>query len=552
MALKKTEEQLHIIQMAKDNDLLRINAVAGSGKTSTLAMVAEELELDTLLLVFNKAAQKDAEQRFPPNVETRTTHSMAYQAVGCQYQHKLGRPKGRYVNVAFTGSEIAKHYKLDNVRGSNEKILSAAYLGLLIRMCVEKFEQSADTAISDDHLPSFKEANDRYQVDISLLKGEVLRYAKRLWKERIDLNSQVMISHDTYMKLWQLSKPVLRYDMILLDEAQDTSRCVLDVFRNQEGKAKLVCVGDDRQSIYEWRGSVNAMALLFWPEAKLTTSFRFGQGTSDLASKILGGASIKSFEGTHTDVAEEGVVDRSQPYTVLYRTNANLIMDAVEEINKGSSVKLEIDVADFLRKMESCNALYRGEKKKIKHQEVLAYGEWSDLVAEAKTNPELSRIQKMVEGGMVWKIINALNSHNNDSDALVTFTSAHKSKGREWDQVVLADDYPSNYNSKGEWVGLTRQEANLLYVACTRGRKKLEVNETVQQIRYHEDTSVDVSLTQLGAGIPEGEVREHFGRMINRFGSDHRLEAYEDWLEHGEGEWEGEPMYMPTTDNMKI
>lgn len=538
--MKKTEQQIDIIETAKVSDRLLINATSGSGKTSTLAMVSEELGLNTLLLVFNKSAQLDAEKRFPPNVETRTTHSMAYRAIGCNYQAKLTRPRGSYVNVAATGSEIAKYFNIKPMKGKKDKLLSAAYIGLLAKDTVGKYESSADKTITRDHLVSLREAKERYGVDVGKLSDKVLEIARKLWKERIDISSDVMITHDTYMKMWQLSNPVLDYDMILLDEAQDTTDCVLDVFQNQT-KAKLIAVGDERQAIYGWRGAINAMKKLDWPVKPLTVSFRYGQDVADLASKILGDVDITSYEGTHTEIGE---VDRSKPYTILYRTNSNLVMDAVKEIRKGKSVKLEMDTSSFCRKLESCEDLYRGDKRKVKHEDILAFETWDDLITEAKKDPELSRIAGIVEADNVQYVIDSLNSHRNSSNAICTMTTAHKSKGREWDQVVLANDFPSNFK-KDKWVGLEEGEQNLLYVAATRGKKVLEPNSTIEEYSYYRgyDSEGDCSGIPVGCNLAimagntsKQEIEHVFKKMVNSFSSDHRLDAYESYLTSDESE----------------
>ena len=39
--------------------------------------------------------------------------------------------------------------------------------------------------------------------------------------------------HDGYLKLWALSEPRIAADFILLDEAQDANRVMLDVLRKQ-------------------------------------------------------------------------------------------------------------------------------------------------------------------------------------------------------------------------------------------------------------------------------------------------------------------------------
>lgn len=54
----------------------------------------------------------------------------------------------------------------------------------------------------------------------------------------------------------------------------------------------------------------------------------------------------------------------------------------------------------------------------------------------------------------------------------ILLTTAHKSKGKEWDNVIVADDFDIE-RIFGEVI--YQQDINLLYVACTRAIKKLDV-----------------------------------------------------------------------------
>ena len=105
-----TAEQLDCIEKAKSNNKVTIEALAGSGKTSTLAMIANSLKEKSIYLAFNKISAQEASSKFPSHVECRTTHSLAYASHGHLLKDKLTRPKGSYVNVGGTGSEIAKLY----------------------------------------------------------------------------------------------------------------------------------------------------------------------------------------------------------------------------------------------------------------------------------------------------------------------------------------------------------------------------------------------------------------------------------------------------------
>ena len=74
-----TKEQQAICEAARDlgvNSSLKIQAFAGTGKTTTLAAVAESLpQRKFLYLVFNRAAADDAKLKMPSNVTVKTAHA---------------------------------------------------------------------------------------------------------------------------------------------------------------------------------------------------------------------------------------------------------------------------------------------------------------------------------------------------------------------------------------------------------------------------------------------------------------------------------------------
>jgi superfamily I DNA/RNA helicase len=342
--------------------------------------------------------------------------------------------------------------------------------------------------LEDKHLPGgeFKEMQMKTGASMSYAKRLVLETAKKLWEDRINPRSCVLATHDTYLKMYQLSKPVLAgYEVLYVDEFQDTTPCVLDIVMNQFGKMKVVVVGDQYQAIYGWRGAVNAMKSINCETRNLTKSFRYGKAVADIATTVLEGKMKVEGHDPIQSVASFECVDTSKPYTRLFRSNSALLTAAVLEMKNGTKVKLEIDVKDFVKLLESAVALKNGDEKGVKHDKLLPFKNWYALKEEAKFDPELNRIAKVVEDGNAEIWIEALQNHKNSDDAHVTFTTAHKSKGREFDQVVVEDDFKSAYNEDGEFVGLSEEEQNLLYVACTRAVEKLEYNQTVAEYINH-------------------------------------------------------------------
>lgn len=494
-----TDEQNNVVALSKIHRLMKISAYAGAAKTSTLCMVADTHVVPSLMLTFNKSLADEARGRFPAWVECRTTHSLAYASFGAPMRTKLKRPMGAYKNVAGTGTEIAKYFKTGDfiymVEGEREtRKLKAGGVGVAIKETVAKFEQSADTQMSNKHVSTTV-------CDQILLKDKnamrsfrylVLNAAVKLWALRCDLRSDVLATHDTYLKLYQLSNPDLsKYEVLYLDECQDVNEVVLDIFLKQQEKCRLYAVGDGFQNIYSWRGAKNAMLELDWPEAKLSKSFRFGQEIGDLADAILANngtkiTDVKGWERLSTDVAPKNslpVTIWDEQYTMLFRTNGALIFEAVDLMEAGKKVNLEIDVSDFTKLLDSSIELKRGNMTKVKHESLVQFASWEECGIEAEAvKGELQRVFNMVENGSVYKILGVLSKHVNVPNPDVTLTTAHKSKGREFDVVILADDFPSPINQAGEWVGLNDMERNLIYVALTRTKKTLGYNDTVGQM----------------------------------------------------------------------
>jgi hypothetical protein len=430
---------------------------------------------------------------------------MAYAAFGAKYREKLSRPRGGYVNVAGTVSEIVKFFSVKST-GS----LSKSGIARLAKLTVAAFESSAAPELGEQHISQSemnllaKKADSKGDFfDKQSVVTRVMKLANQLWEARIDLCSPVLITHDTYLKMYQLSKPVLRHDVIFLDEAQDTSDCVIDIVMGQTDHSQVVCVGDSFQAIYGWRGAVNALAKIQTQSTPLSQSFRYGPKVAAVATAILDGAmQVRGFDKMPTEVGE---VDRSKPYTMLFRTNGALIEEGMQLINQGVQVGIEVDTKGYVKKLESAAELFHnGYSRKVKHEDIVIFeGGWSELLEEAElVKGELARIAKQVMSGEYRRTIAILGRYTKPKSPQVKLTTAHKSKGMEYDQVVLADDFPDVIDEDGEYHELGDMERNLIYVAATRAQVCLELNDTVRDIIEHR-TAGDDRIFKEGFDIAE-------------------------------------------------
>lgn len=482
MSFTPTAEQVAILEAAKTHDVIKVEAKSGSGKTSTLVLLAQQNQNKSLYLAFNKTVADEAKSKFPSHVDCRTIHSMAYAAYGRQLHHKLSRSRGEgYVNVAGTPSEIAKFYSIQDIN-KRGFVLKARVIATLVKETVGRFQNSADLSIEKQHVPKrtlTKTLEDNPEVNKDDLITQVLYYADRLWKDRIDVDSVVLAEHDTYLKMWHLSSPQLNYDTVYLDESNDSNPITLDLLNQQ--KCKKVFVGDSKQSVYAFRLAVDAMNLIKAPCFPLTKSFRFGQDVADFANYIINPEHlIVGYEKKDTKIGQV----TAKKYTHIFRTNGGLLDEAINLTAAGVTCKADIDTRKFESMLRSAIALRNNDQKNIKDELITMYNKWEDLVEEAEDSPELKRIVLIINSGKQWLYLNTIAKMKRvPKEYDVLLITGHKSKGLEWDDVIIADDFATDMVIKGDQGDgkYDQQEVNLFYVACTRAMGTLQIPLEVYQ-----------------------------------------------------------------------
>ncbi|WP_369050197.1 UvrD-helicase domain-containing protein [Burkholderia gladioli] len=472
-----TAEQQRVIDSSAA--VLAVDAFAGTGKTSTLdGFAAARPNAKILYIAFNRSIAMAAKARFPQHVECRTTHSLAYGAVGRKYADKLGNP---------SPYEVAMRMNTNNRRAK------------LALETVNAWLCSVDPEIDDNHVSE--------QEDDAQMRSILLELARAIWKQMCDFNSPIKMPHDGYLKLWAMSRPKLRYDYILLDEAQDTNPLTLDLVMAQRTHAKLVLVGDRHQGIYGFRQAVNAMEEVNADERiAITQSFRFGSGIAELASVIL-----HDYKGEQNairgrdDIEVSWRVNRRQPFTILSRTNAALFGELARLVTGKPPVKAVHYVGGFegyfFGKVLDAFYLWSDERRSIKDDSIGRFPDFAGFkqYGEEADDAEVKALVKVVEQYQndVPSIYNALKAAETPADrAAVTVATAHKSKGLEWEQVVLTDDFISLPPEDDDY---DPEEVNLLYVAITRAIRVLEPTASVKTLI---DDLAAAKLEQSGAAAP--------------------------------------------------
>lgn len=485
-----TDEQQEIIESNADS--LKVRAFSGAGKTSTLEGYSKRRSSKKgLYISFNTSIKEEAQKKFPSKVKCVTSHGLAYSKFGNIIQHKLmGYTDWKDV---YDKTTIKKHF-------SESDIHNRMYVSLLLET-INLYTNTDSIEIEIKHVvgKQYKIMYSNKAVNKYLPSPlEIKNDAILLWNAMIDPNIiEIRATHDVYLKQYQLTKPELKYDYILLDEAQDSNPALLDIFSRQ--KAGKILVGDPYQSIYGFRNAIDAMNQIDTEQTlDLTKSFRFGEQISEFANSILAlrGETKQILGMKETDLVYYGKPLSSPNENLAYiaRYNATLLHNCIEYINVDQSSKiyfaggfnsLRPDLLLDLYNLKNNNASY------IQDPMVSSFSDYEDF-KEIMTKMEdvewLGRAKLIEEYGQnLPNLLRGIKKQetSNASTAKMIFSTAHKSKGLEFDNVVLANDYYNSpisdgvmpkvlYNKQNQDIN---EEIHVLYVAATRAKKTLNISE---------------------------------------------------------------------------
>jgi F-box protein, helicase, 18 len=257
-----TQEQIDIVQSTGN---IKINAVAGSGKTTTIIEYAKARPASSriLYLAFNKSVKLEAVKKFAEsglnNVHVETAHSLAFKYIVMRSNYTV-RPQ------EYKTQDIVDLLHIQ-VRGEKH----ASYIvANHINKLVAYFCNSNKNKVQDlNYLSLITEV--KAKAFVTKHYAEIVQQA-RVLLGKMD-KGEIEITHDFYLKKFQLLNPDLPYDYILFDEGQDASPAMLHTFLNQA--ATKVIVGDTHQQIYGWRYAVNSLAQADFKSFNLSSSFRF-------------------------------------------------------------------------------------------------------------------------------------------------------------------------------------------------------------------------------------------------------------------------------------
>lgn len=478
---------------------LNLIARAGCGKTSTLLMLVEHLcrkhhDASIFLGAFNKKIAEEislklSERNLP--ITCSTTHSMGFRI--CRTATPHVRVEERKLDKILTEAAEDNAFVERNYSAIRQAVSLAKQVGFDI------LNDSRDLGCWHelfDYYDIGSEVTDRDQLAEACF--HTLTTSQSLDARLIDFADMI------YAPLFHNYTIPQTFRWVAVDEAQDLNYTRRELaFRLLKAGGRLVAVGDDRQAIYGFTGadtdSLEQIRLRLGSQLlPLNVTYRCPKAVVAEAQRYVP-------DITAHDSAPEGTVLRArlveraerpdefslaslrQSDAVLCRNTAPLVKLAYSCIRRGIPAvvegrdigkglvllatkwkvvelsKLSAKLSDYMAR-ETTKWINRDRPEKAQQVE--------DQVTSLLYLIDLLEDEGKHDVDDLVGFISKLFADTKAGERILTFSTIHKSKGREWPRVFfyLPSLIPSRYATH-EWQQV--QESNLAYVAITRAQDTL-------------------------------------------------------------------------------
>ena len=471
-------------------------AVAGAGKTTVILKAVSQMRGNSIILAYNKKIAEEIKAKLKRDgVDWKKAEASTVHAIGLRNYRK-----------AFPAVRV----DADKVGNMCAALCESGFIGLhlvphtaVICKLVSFAKQNAFGIIGDiedhsiwwdvvDHFDLFDEEPLQKKAE------EVIGCAIELLNKSNRESAVVDFDDMIYLPLlYQI--PFFQYDNVVMDEAQDANivrKLMADALLKNGGR--FYGVGDPRQAIYGFCGAdndsiENLKAHFNCKEMPLTVTYRCPKAIVNFARSWVdhieshpsapeGIISMESFEQML-----QGRNRLNGDSAILCRNTRPLVSAAFTLIREKVPCRIEgRDIGETLKKLatrwKSITTIPELEDK---------LEEWLETEIEKWTaKKKLARIQEAEDKVETLKVVmNACrqdgqneihavvsyieNIFADNVSSILTLSTIHRSKGREWKRVFWLDRFntcPSRYASQ-DWE--VQQESNLQYVCATRSMSEL-------------------------------------------------------------------------------
>lgn len=471
------QEAIYEAGRERDTPLL-VQAVAGSGKTTTLIQLSQFVQGPVIFLAFNKAIADDIQGKLLSGT-AKTLNALG---------HRLWMQ-----NCPSARLDAKKTEKLVERLMPTE---ARRKFGFLVQRIIGQAKSSglgieAEVNTSDfDHFIT----NGEWDIDDSDISAAA-HYAAQVFNTSRSDTSTFDFDDQIYGPVYH-AWPFPSFGTILVDEAQDLNRIqhlFLQALSNNE--ARVVAVGDRHQAIYAFRGALhNSLDLIKehfrMEELPLSISYRCPTSVILEAQQLVPhiqarpGAPagfVKWWEKDFPELAPDEKVSDPElflpEHLIVCRNNAPLFSAIMRHVRARKPCIVRSNALDglqsFIRRFKTSDT-----------QELLRrldrWLEKETLAAEAKgmawkvasLDDKAATVRALCEGfSLVDEVLGVVRGLSEGQSGPI-FSTIHKAKGLEADHVYFLrpDLVP------GWWIkdpDALQQEWNLRYVAITRAKQSL-------------------------------------------------------------------------------
>ena len=445
-----------------------LEAVAGSGKTRTLACIVERVmqhsdNISVLLLQFNQEACRQMRERLNPFME-KDPNRIHVHTIHSYGLWLLGDPDVDPDKLYKAWYRLRGHTFMDNETAKQEWIA---------------VQRTVDHIRHRGVFPNFVQRP--LTLEATLLEACIF--------ERTVLDLEDAVYHCLYYG----TRAKQEYTLVLVDEAQDLNdanhqflrRCVVP----RQGRTILCAVGDPGQAIYQFRGanpeSLQRLTQMFCAQQLyLTCCFRCPRRIVSVASYLfpnihaapaadLGGVKVCKCDGWNSLEVLLDKLPKDETVLFVARTNRGILnfvrylYGQLPSVLFGREIRwaapsLLADlhaILEIVDPNQTVEEVMQHAQQGLDGRGPMETAKLRVLETVAEMDGESTLLSSSPFLSFVIQLLSA-------PPAIFTMATIHASKGAEHDHVFL-----DQYNLIGGPEGV--QERNLLYIAITRAKKTL-------------------------------------------------------------------------------
>lgn len=466
------------------NENILINAVAGSGKTTTLLELVKFCKYRTLFLAFNKSVQEEIQNKIDESDlkqgKALTMHSLGLSAIRNHYNKVIIKNGKNFDLIKLVQNKYKSTFKYMKW----EEKLKLSYT-LMDMNDISRLFLTDDIKEIKKHLQSMDKNFVDHKNIVSLWASLINFREESYSKNTVTIDFNDMIYLAARDKLYIPIDPTY----LMIDEAQDLNLAqhkLIDNLIAQGTVKKWIAVGDRNQSIYGFSGAYSSSFDKFLKmgnvkELPLDICYRCATKIIDETNAVYDvmeyGKKEEGIVGIVTDLnevkGESMIICRNtSPIIKLY---FGLLGSGMPVYIKGDDILTSI--TRFLKpylnytvagtktelgyKMEELQSDKSDEGRMKMYIFKENYANFKALVSNMSTDYEIIKVL----------LDNIKNLFKVKSKATMLCT-IHKAKGLEADIVYILNEnlIPSKFATSPEQL---RQEQNLKYVARSRAKKEL-------------------------------------------------------------------------------